>query len=181
MRSIPHKLRTRPAKVDRFTYHYPGAALRAWRTDSEPCCRTLLLVNWFFAYGVMSTRVTKTRLGIDNNVAPREDLATLGEAAVKAGKIDRRALNKLKRQEAAHANAVEGYSLFVAAILTALFAGVPNETINTIGVWYSLSRLSYSLCYTYIENRSLSYIRSVVWWSGNISCITGLVLAAKKL
>jgi hypothetical protein len=76
---------------------------------------TLLLANWALAYGLMSTRLTKLYYGIDNNAAPREDLATFGEAAVKAGKLDRRTLNKLKRREAAHANAVEGYSLFVAA------------------------------------------------------------------
>ena len=75
----------------------------------------VLLANWFFAYGVMSTRVDKVRYGIDNNVAPREDLSKYGEAAVQAGKLDRRTLNKLKRQEAAHANAVEGYPFIVAA------------------------------------------------------------------
>ena len=158
----------------------------------------LLLGNWFYAYGVLSTRVAKTKLGewhpimsqnrdltfllgIDNNVAPREDLQTLGEAAVKAGKIDRRTLNKLKRQEASHANAVEGFAFFAAAILTATFAGVPAETINAIGIWYSVSRISHSLLYSYIETKSWSYLRSVAWWSGNISCITALVLASKKL
>ncbi|KAJ6103460.1 hypothetical protein N7486_005887 [Penicillium sp. IBT 16267x] len=123
---------------------------------------TLLLANWVLAYGLMSTRLTERYYGIDNNTAPREDLTTFGEAAVKAGKLDRRTLNKLKRQEAAHANAVEGYSLFVAAILTAAYAGVPKETINAIDEIAQLPR-------------------SVAWWSGNISCITGLVLAAKKL
>lgn len=63
----------------------------------------------------MSTRGTKLRLGLDHNVNPREDLIKYGEAAVQSGKISRRALEKLKRQEAAHANAQEGYSLFVAA------------------------------------------------------------------
>ncbi|KAJ5131659.1 hypothetical protein N7448_005817 [Penicillium atrosanguineum] len=140
-----------------------------------------LVANWVFAYALMSTRGTKMRYGLDNNVAPREDLSKYGEAAVKAGKISQRALNKLKRQEAAHANAVEGYPLFVAAMLLSVVAGVPHETINTIGVWYTLSRVAYSLCYSHIESRSLSYLRSVTWWSGNISCITGLVLAGKKL
>lgn len=73
---------------------------------------TLLLANWALAYELMSTRLTKICYGIDNNVAPREDLATFGEAAVKAGKLDRRTLSKLKRREAAHANAVEGFSFF---------------------------------------------------------------------
>ncbi|KAJ5086263.1 hypothetical protein NUU61_007570 [Penicillium alfredii] len=140
-----------------------------------------LVANWLFAYVLMSTRGSKFRYGIDNNVAPREDLSKYGEAAVQAGKLSRSTLNKLKRQEAAHANAVEGYPLFVAAIILSVLAGVPNETINTIGVWYTASRIAFSLAYSYIESKPLSFLRSVVWWSGNISCITGLVLAGKKL
>lgn len=54
-------------------------------------------------------------LGLDHNSAPREDLAKYGEAAVQSGKISRGTLNRLKRQEAAHANAVEGFPLFIAA------------------------------------------------------------------
>ncbi|KAJ5768763.1 hypothetical protein N7520_003322 [Penicillium odoratum] len=142
---------------------------------------TLLLANWALAYVFMSTRYTKIYLGIDNNVAPREGLATRGEDAVKSGKISQRTLNKLKRQEAAHANAVEGYTVFVAAILTAAYAGLPHKTINKIGLWYTLSRVAFSLCYSHIETQSLSLLRSLAWWSANISCITGLVLAGKKL
>ncbi|KAJ5684859.1 uncharacterized protein N7477_001204 [Penicillium maclennaniae] len=152
----------------------PGAQTRNYAAG-------FLVANWGFAYALMSTRGTKIRLGLDNNVAPREDLSKYGEAAVQAGKISQRTLNKLKRQEAAHANAVEGYPLFVAAMLLSVVAGVPHKTINAIGVWYSLSRIAYSLCYSYIESRNLSYLRSVTWWSGNISCITGLVLAGKRL
>ena len=52
--------------------------------------------------------------GIDNNFAPREDLAKHGEAAVKSGKITRQTLEGLKRREAAHMNSVENFPLFVA-------------------------------------------------------------------
>ena len=76
---------------------------------------SFIIANWFFAYGVLSTRVQKNLYKIDNNVAPREDLAKYGEAAVKEGKIDRRALNALKRMEAASANSIEGFTFFVAA------------------------------------------------------------------
>lgn len=81
---------------------------------------TLLLANWALAYVLMSTRVQKNFYGLDHNVMPRDDLSKYGEAAVQAGKLDRRTLNKLKRQEAAHANAQEGYPFFVAAS-TSLF------------------------------------------------------------
>jgi len=67
----------------------------------------------------MSTRISKMYYGLDHNATPREDLSKYGEAAVKAGKISQRTLEKLKRQEAAHANAVEGYPFFVASSMFA--------------------------------------------------------------
>ncbi|KAJ5691669.1 hypothetical protein N7488_012404, partial [Penicillium malachiteum] len=138
-----------------------------------------LLVNWAFAYVFMSPRGSKIYYGIDNNVSPREDLRVLGEAAVRSGRLEQRVLDKLKREEAAQANTIESYSIFVASILGASFAGVPAETVNTIGIWYTISRVAFSLCYSYIETQSWSYLRSAAWWSSNICCATGLVLAAK--
>jgi hypothetical protein len=83
----------------------------------------LLLANWALAYVLTSTRAQKFFYGLDHNVMPRDDLSKYGEAAVQAGKLDRRTLNKLKRQEAAHANAQEGYPFFVAASKS-LFLGI---------------------------------------------------------
>ena len=71
--------------------------------------------------------------------------------------------------------------VLIESVLLSVVAGVPHKTINTIGVWYTVSRVAYSLCYSYIESLGPSYLRSVAWWSGNISCITGLVLAGKRL
>ncbi|KAI2790376.1 hypothetical protein POX_d05887 [Penicillium oxalicum] len=141
----------------------------------------LLLTNWLLAYCWMSTRFTKIALGIDNNIAPREDLATIGEAAVESGKISRKTLNRLKREEAAHANAIENYTVFVAATLIAVIAKVPNKDVNKYGLWYTASRIAFSLCYSYGETRRMSNFRSLFWWSGNISCICAFVAAAKNL
>ncbi|KAE8415395.1 hypothetical protein BDV36DRAFT_285413 [Aspergillus pseudocaelatus] len=140
-----------------------------------------LLVNWLISFGVFSTRREKLKLGIDHNQAPREDLATFGEAAVQSGKITRQTLNRLKRQEAIMANSAEHYPLFVAAILVALHAGVSNDIINRIGLWYTVSRLAFGLCYKHIESLKLSFVRSFFWWSGNICCFTGFWFASKKL
>ncbi|KAF7713424.1 Uncharacterized protein PECH_001566 [Penicillium ucsense] len=142
---------------------------------------SLLLANWVIAYLWMSTRYAKIALGIDNNIAPREDLATIGEAAVQSGKISRRKLDKLKRDEAAHANAIENYSVFAAAILIAVIAKVPNKAVNRYGLWYTASRIAFSFCYSYGETRMMSNFRSAFWWSGNISCICAFVAAAKNL
>ncbi|KAJ6028956.1 hypothetical protein N7499_000098 [Penicillium canescens] len=140
-----------------------------------------LVGNWFLAFCFMSIRGEKMYYGLDHNDSPREDLSKYGERAVQEGKLSRRTLEKLKRKEAAHANAQEGYPLFVAAMLLSLYAGLPNETINGIGIWYTLSRVAYSFAYSYIDSPTVSYLRSVTWWSGNISCVTALVLAGKKL
>ena len=67
------------------------------------------------------------------------------------------------------------------SVLLAAHAGVPSETINGIGLWYTLSRVAFGLAYVFIESEPLSFLRSVFWWSGNASCITALVLASKKL
>jgi hypothetical protein len=74
-----------------------------------------LVANWFLAFCFMSIRGEKIYYGLDHNVSPREDLSKYGERAVQEGKLSRRTLEKLKRKEAAHANAQEGYTLFVAA------------------------------------------------------------------
>ncbi|KAB8227800.1 MAPEG family protein [Aspergillus alliaceus] len=140
-----------------------------------------LLASWFISFGVFSARGEKIKLRLDHNQAPREDLAKYGEAAVQSGKISRQTLNRLKRQEAIMANSAEHYPLFVAAILVALHAGVPNEIINRIGLWYAVSRLAFGFCYKYIESFKLSFLRSACWWSSNICCFTAFWFASKKL
>ena len=104
--------------------------------------------------------------------------------------------------EAAHANSMENFSFFVAGSMsppnwifnemfsvltrftTALLAtqaGVPGETINKIGAWYTVSRLAFALGYIFIESESLSFLRSIAWWSGSLGCISALILAGEKL
>ncbi|PLN80382.1 hypothetical protein BDW42DRAFT_113861 [Aspergillus taichungensis] len=140
-----------------------------------------IVANWFFTYFATSARASKMWFGLDHNSAPREDLAKYGEAAVQSGKISRRTLNRLKRQEAAHANGVEGFPLFVAAMLLGIFAGLPAETINGVGAWYSVSRVLFTISYTLTESEGMSFFRSAFWVSGNIGCIVGLLEAAKTL
>ena len=76
-----------------------------------------LIWQYLFAYGVLSSRTLKQIYGIDNNVSPREDLGKYGAAAVQSGKITQKQLDMLKRNESAHANTVEHYTLFATSIL----------------------------------------------------------------
>lgn len=66
-------------------------------------------------------------------------------------------------------------------VVVALHTGLPNDVINGIGAWYTISRILFGLAYVFIESETLSFSRSVLWWSGNISCITALVLGGRKL
>ncbi|KAI1124605.1 hypothetical protein F5Y10DRAFT_249049 [Nemania abortiva] len=141
------------------------------------------LLSWqfFFAYGLMSSRTLKQRYGIDHNASPREDLAKYGDAAVRSGKITQKQLGMLKRNESAHANSVENYTLFVAAMGFATFAGVETHLINRAGLLYVTARVAYGLVYIFIDHDVWSQIRGITWWTGNLSCLWLLYRAGVKL
>ncbi|KAJ5157095.1 Ankyrin repeat protein [Penicillium canariense] len=137
--------------------------------------------HFVWAYGVLSSRTLKQWYGIDHQASPREDLVKYGDAAVRDGKITRKQLNMLKRNEAAHANSVENYSLLVGSLLFASYAGVPAQTINVAGLSYTIARILYGAVYIFIDSPKWSYTRAVAWWWGNVSCFTLLYQAGKLL
>lgn len=139
------------------------------------------IFNFVFAYMVLSSRTPKQFFGIDHNVNPREDVARFGEKAVQDGKITRKQLNMLKRNEAAHANAMEHFPVFVGSALFAIVSKVPNETINRACTVYSVARVVYGVAYVVVDNVKYSYIRSVAWWASNISCLYLLWKSGKAM
>ena len=84
-----------------------------------------LIFHFIFTYAVTTPRHLKQFYGIDNNANPREDITKYGEAAVKSGKLTQAQLDHIKRNAAAHANTIENYPAFLAALLWAHVAGVP--------------------------------------------------------
>ncbi|KAI0968479.1 hypothetical protein F4678DRAFT_443109 [Xylaria arbuscula] len=141
------------------------------------------LLSWqfFFAYGLLSSRTLKQWYGIDHNSSPREDLAKYGDSAVRSGKITQKQLAMLKRNESAHANSVENYTLFVAAMGFATFAGVEPHLINRAGLLYTTARLAYGAVYIFIDHDLWSQLRGITWWTGNLSCLWLLYRAGAKL
>ncbi|KAI1187526.1 hypothetical protein F5B17DRAFT_317379 [Nemania serpens] len=141
------------------------------------------LLSWqfVFAYGLLSSRTLKQWYGIDHNASPREDLAKYGGEAVRSGKITQKQLAMLKRNESAHANSVENYSLFVAAMGFATFAGVEPHLINRAGLLYTTARLIYGFVYILIDDDVWSQLRGLTWWTGNLSCLWLLYRAGAKL
>lgn len=139
------------------------------------------IFNFLFAYVFLSSRMLKSSYGIDHNVNPREDLARFGEKAVQEGKITRKQLNLLKRNEAAHANAMEHFPVFVGSVLFAVVSKLNNETINRTCTVYSLARIVYAVAYLAVDKVQYSYIRSLAWWTSNFSCIYLLWQSGKAL
>jgi uncharacterized MAPEG superfamily protein len=141
----------------------------------------LLGFHFIFAYGLLSSRTLKQWYGLDHNESPRYDLAKYGDAAVAAGRITQRQLDMLRRNEAAHANAVENYALLVGAVGMATFAGVDRTLINRAGLTYTVARVAYGVVYILIDHPRWSQVRGVTWWIGNASCLYLLYKAAGKL
>lgn len=139
------------------------------------------IFNFLFAYAFLSSRALKNRYGLDHNVNPREDVSRFGERAVQEGKITRAQLNLLKRNEAAHANAVEHFPMFIGSALFATVAKVPNETINRACLAYSIARLVYAVAYLAFDKVQLSYLRSLAWWASNFTCFYLLWRSGKAL
>jgi len=131
----------------------------------------ILGFQFIYAYGILSSRTLKQWYGLDHNVSPREDLSKYGDAAVRSGKITQRQLDMLKRNEAAHANSVEGFSLLVAGLGIASAAGVSSRVINAAGLSYTIARLAYGAIYVLVDHPKWSQLRGLTWWWGNLSCL----------
>jgi len=137
----------------------------------------LLILNFLLAYSFTATRIPKMLAGLDHNVNPREDLSVRGPRAVEKGKITQAQLDSLKRLQAAHDNSIEHFPLFASAIVMATFAGVSADAVNSLGVVYTLLRTAYVVAYWKGSSLKISWVRSVVYWASNISCLRLIWLA----
>ena len=87
----------------------------------------------------------------------------------------------IKRLGFAHNNAIESYPFFTSAVLLALHAKVETGMLNGLMALYTVARLGYAVVYVTLESDTISQIRGVIWWVGNISCLSMMYLAGKKL
>lgn len=87
----------------------------------------------------------------------------------------------IKRWGFAHANAIESYPFFTSAVLLGLHAKVETGTLNGIMALYTIARLAYAVAYVMIESDTTSQIRGLLWWVGNLCCLSMMWMAGKKL
>lgn len=140
-----------------------------------------LIFHFLWAYAGLSSRPWKRRYGIDHQVSPREDLTKYGTKAVESGKITQAQLNQMKRVEAASANSVEHYTLFVGSMLWAHMAGLPTTTINRSALAYTVARVAYAGLYIFADRYSVARWRGLVWWVSNVVCLRLLWIGGKAM
>ncbi|EPQ28019.1 uncharacterized protein PFL1_04346 [Pseudozyma flocculosa PF-1] len=131
---------------------------------------------------ILQHRLPKLFYGVDDNVYPRQDLhGDRAERHVATGKLTRAQLNRLRRWEAAHYNSVDHLPVFVGAVLSLQLAGVPNRLTNRVCAVYLAARAAYAGLYITVESEGLSWLRTLAWWTSNLTCIYAFVESAKRI
>ena len=100
---------------------------------------------------------------------------------VAEGKLSASTLRMIKRWESAHANTVENFALFAAGVGLACTARVPSGILNGLMASYTLARVCYAIAYVGIESDTTSQVRGICWWWGNVSALSMIWLAGKRL
>lgn len=70
---------------------------------------------------------------------------------------------KILRAEASSLNGLETIGLYAASVLAGNYAQLGAATLNHLSLGYLISRAAYTLCYIFIQNRRLSWVRTAVW------------------
>lgn len=97
------------------------------------------------------------KLGYDNNHPRTQQESLTGFGA---------------RALAAHKNSFESLLIFLAAALTALATQNYTPIIQGLAIFYIFSRIIYSVLYL----ANYSSMRSIVWATGTITCLTIIIM-----
>ncbi|GAK66707.1 uncharacterized protein PAN0_014c4930 [Moesziomyces antarcticus] len=159
----------------------PGFAQDASRALHYNYGPISILAAFAGSHLLLQHRLPMVFYGLDNMAYPRDDLRVHGDKAVASGKITPKTLRRLKRWEAAHYNAVENLPIFIGTIVSLQLARAPNSLINRVAGVYLTARAAFAVLYITVESESLAWFRTLAWWSGNTTCIYGLIQAAKLL
>lgn len=76
------------------------------------------------------------------------------------------------------ANQLEGFPIFAAAVLAALYAGVPAAQVDALAVFYVVGRALYTVVFLINTNVVLASTRSVIWLNCMAACAILMLRAA---
>lgn len=88
---------------------------------------------------------------------------------------------KYERLEACHANSMESFPLFTAAIVLGNMAGLRKGELTGFAAWFLVVRLAYMAVYANTETRRLTLLRTGIWYVGVGLCFKTIVQAAKAM
>ena len=139
-----------------------------------------LIANILISHTLSSTRGLKWLWRIDNHVSPRTDLEKSGPRAVLEGRLAQSQLDMLRRNESAHANSMEHFPVFAAALILAKIAGLPAADMNYVGLTYTLIRVAFVANYLLSTTLLGASLRPVLWWTAHVACLKLIWKAGKS-
>ncbi|WVQ79987.1 hypothetical protein IAT38_002088 [Cryptococcus sp. DSM 104549] len=110
-----------------------------------------------------------------SNANPGESWKTLKEAA-----LPPKIYGRVTRAVAANNNTHINFPLFVACLGVANAAHVSANVLHACTTTWLLARVAYNFAYILIEDDKKSAIRSLLYFTGVLSCLTLAINAAQK-
>lgn len=88
---------------------------------------------------------------------------------------------KYERLEACHANSMESFPLFTAAIVLGNVAGLGKEELTRFAAWFLVVRTVYMLVYAAHRTQGMALARTGVWYVGIGLCFKTILQAARAM
>lgn len=88
---------------------------------------------------------------------------------------------KYERLEACHANSIESFPLFTAAIVLGNIAGLKKAELTSFAAWFLVVRITYMAVYASHKTQGLAALRTGIWYVGVGLCFKAIIQAAKAM
>ena len=88
---------------------------------------------------------------------------------------------KYERLEACHANSMESFPLFTAAIVLGNLAGLKKEDLTSFAAYFLAVRIAYMAVYATHKTQGPTALRTGIWYVGVGLCFKTIIQAAKAM
>lgn len=88
---------------------------------------------------------------------------------------------KYERLEACHANSMESFPLFTAAVVLGNIAGLKEDEMTSFAAYFLAFRVAYMLVYATHKTQGPTALRTGIWYVGVGLCFKMIIQAAKAL
>ncbi|KAJ4342464.1 hypothetical protein N0V87_001083 [Didymella glomerata] len=88
---------------------------------------------------------------------------------------------KYERLEACHANSIESFPLFTAAIVLGNMGGLKKEELTSFAAWFLVVRIAYMAVYASTKTQGPTMLRTGIWYVGVGLCVKTIIQAAKVM